>query len=182
MRTRTMAEVAIMTAVLCVLCPLAVPIGPVPISLGTLAVFLCAYLLGPAKGLVAVLLYLLLGAAGLPVFSGFAGGIGKLLGPTGGYLIGYLPMVLIAGLFIARYYKKIPMQVLGMLLGLAVLYALGTLWLAYQAGMPFGAALSAGVLPFIPVDLAKLVAAVTLGRAVRTGLVRAGVLKPLAGA
>ena len=179
MKTKTgiMTTTALVTAVICVLGPLAVPIGPVPVSLGVLGVFLAIYILGVRQGTIACLLYLLIGLVGMPVFSGFSGGVGKLLGPTGGYLIGYIPMALIAGWFIDRFYDRVVLQVVGMILGLVVLYAFGTVWLAFQADMSFGAALSAGVIPFIPFDLGKMVVSIILGRAVRNALTRAGIIR-----
>ena len=166
-KTYAMTTIALMTAVLCILGPLVIPVGPVPISLVPLAIFLSVYLLGTKKGTAAVFLYLLIGAVGIPVFSGFSGGFGKIAGPTGGYMLGYIFMALIAGWFIHRFYNRIPLQFLGMLLGLAVLYVFGTSWLAVSAGMGFQAALAAGVLPFIVFDLIKIIIAIALGRTVK---------------
>ena len=175
-RTYTMTSTALMTAVTCILGPLAIPIGPVPVSLTPLAVFLSVYILGTKGGTLAYLLYLLIGAVGVPVFSGFTGGLGKLAGPTGGYLVGFILMALIGGWFIFRFYDKFAVQFLGMLLGLVVCYAFGTVWLSYSAGMPFGAALAAGVYPFIPFDLIKIAIAIFLGRTVRRRLERGGII------
>ena len=91
-KTYALTATALMTAVTCILAPLSVPIGPVPISLTNFVIFLSLYLLNWKKGTLSLLIYLLLGLAGLPVFSGFAGGIAKLAGPTGGYIIGFIPM------------------------------------------------------------------------------------------
>ena len=85
-----MATCAIMAAVMCVLGPLSIPVGPVPISLLTLAIYLAAYVLGAKGTTLSVCIYILLGAVGLPVFSGAAGGLAKIAGPTGGYILGYL--------------------------------------------------------------------------------------------
>ena len=92
--TYAMAVTALMTAVTCILAPLSIPIGPVPISLTNFAIYLSLYLLDWKKGTISYILYLLLGLVGLPVFSGFTGGIGKLAGPTGGYIIGFIPMAM----------------------------------------------------------------------------------------
>ncbi len=175
-RTYTLTSTALMTAVTCILGPLAIPIGPVPVSLTPLAVFLSVYILGTKRGTIAYLLYLLIGAVGVPVFSGFTGGLGKLAGPTGGYLVGFILMALIGGWFIFRYYDKVAVQFLGMLLGLVVCYAFGSAWLAYSAGMSFGAAVAAGVLPFIAFDLVKIAVAIFLGRTVRKRLSRGGII------
>ena len=172
----SMTSIALIAAVICVVGPFTLPIGPVPITLAPLAILLSVYILGTKKGTIALLIYLLIGAVGVPVFSGFTGGVGKLAGPTGGYLIGYIFFALIAGWFIHRFYDKVVIQFLGMVLALAVLYAFGTAWLAYSAGMTFGAALAVGVLPFIVFDLIKIVIAIVLGRAVRNRLLRSGII------
>ncbi len=174
---------AVMAAVICVLGPIsmAIPISPVPISLASMAVYLAVTVLGMKLGTLSCLIYLLLGLVGVPVFSGGSAGAAKLFGPTGGYLVGYLFLALIAGAFVGRYtenkWKSIAFAALGMVLGTMVLYALGTAWLAYSAGMDFQAALWAGVIPFIPGDLVKMVIAVLLGSAVRGRLLRAGILE-----
>ena len=169
-----MAIIGVMTAVTCVLSPFALPIGPVPVSLATLAIYFSIYVIGMKKGLISCLIYLLLGLVGVPVCSGFGSGPAKLFGPTGGYLIGYFFIVLIAGIFIDRYTDKIYLCLLGMVLGTAVLYLIGTAWLAYQAHMTFYAALAAGVIPFIPGDIAKMLIAALAGPQIRKQLVRAG--------
>ncbi len=181
---------ALAAAIFCVVGPASIPIGPVPISLMTFLLYVSIYVLGVNYASVACLLYLLLGLAGMPVFTGFQGGFGKLVGPTGGYLIGYLPMVLIAGLFIGlveRRKEKKPasertseaglghvhskreiimrrvFEGLGMIVATAVLYLLGTVWFVISTGTPVGAALMLCVIPFIPGDLIKIVIAVSVG-------------------
>ena len=131
--TYAMAVTALMTAVTCILAPLSIPIGPVPISLTNFAIYLSLYLLDWKKGTISYILYLLLGLVGLPVFSGFTGGIGKLAGPTGGYIIGFIPMAIIAGIVIDHCQKRW-IQLLGMIVGTAICYALGTAWFCMQAG------------------------------------------------
>ena len=114
--------------------------------------------------------FILLGLVGVPVFSGFSGGVGKLMGPTGGYIIGYLFVSLIAGLFIDKFTSKLYMHACGMVLGTAVCYAFGTLWLAKTAHMAFKAALLAGVIPFIPADIVKIIIALLTGPALRKAI------------
>ncbi len=154
----SMAVIALMTAITCVVAPFSVPIGPVPISLTTLAIYLSLYILGWKKAAVSCLLYILIGLAGVPVFSGFTGGIAKLLGPTGGYIIGYIPMALIAGLAIDKFPRRL-LQFAGLIVGTAVCYAFGTAWFCFQSGSGLAAALSLCVFPFIPVDLVKMIIA-----------------------
>lgn len=174
--------IAVMAAVICVLGPLSIPVGPIPVSLCNFAILITIYVLGMKRGTISVLIYLLLGLVGLPVFSGFSGGAAKLMGPTGGYLIGYIPMALIAGFFLEKFSRKIIPSFIGMVLGTAVLYALGTAWLAYSTGMTFRAALAAGVIPFIAIDCAKMAVAAILGPVLYNALNRAGLLGQRAGA
>ena len=162
--TKTMVMISLMAAVICILGPLslAIPISPVPISLTNLAVYFTIYVLGTKKGTISYLIYLLIGLIGIPVFSGFTGGPAKLLGPTGGYLIGFIFMALLSGLCIEHTENR-NVHFIGMLLGTAVCYLFGTVWLAKLAGMSFDAALAAGVIPFIPGDLTKIVLALLIG-------------------
>lgn len=171
--TYAMAVTALMTAVTCILAPLSIPIGPVPISLTNFAIYLSLYLLDWKKGTVSYILYLLLGLVGLPVFSGFTGGIGKLAGPTGGYIIGFIPMAIIAGIVIDKYSEKWLLCLLAMIVGTIVCYALGTAWLAYEAKMDMMAALWAGVIPFIPGDLVKMALAILIAPKIKAQVCRA---------
>ena len=170
------AIIGVMTALTCIMGPLSLPIGIVPISLTNLAIYLTVCILGWKLGTKSYCVYLLIGLVGVPVFSGFSGGPGKLFGPTGGYLIGFLFMALICGVFIDNFRGKVYMYVIGMIIGTAVTYMFGTAWLAYQAHMSFAVALGAGVIPFIPGDLAKIIVATIVGPLVRKQLVRAHVL------
>ena len=174
--TKSMATTALMTAVICVLGPLSVvlPVSPVPIAVNPLPVYLAAYILGRKQGTISVLLYLLLGVAGLPVFSGYSGGFGKLLGPTGGYLISYIFIALICGWFTEHFHQR-AMQAAGLLLSLLVCYAFGTAWLAHLTDMTFTAALGAAVFPFIPGDILKIVIVLIIGPEIHRRLIQAGV-------
>ena len=167
--TEQMALIGVMTAVTCILGPLVIPlpISPVPISFTNLAVYLAVYVLGTKAGTISYLVYLLLGFAGLPVFSGFTGGIVKLAGPTGGYLVGFIFMALIAGWAIDRFPGKYALQAAGMVLGTAVCYVFGTVWLAGQLGIGFAAGLGVGVIPYLPGDAVKILFAVMVGARVR---------------
>ena len=173
--SKNMTKIAVMTAVICIFGPLSIPIGPVPISLTPLTILLSVYILGTASGSVATLLYVFLGAVGLPVFGGFTGGFGIIAGPTGGYIIGYVFLALISGWFIEHFYNMVWVQYMGMCLGMAVLYAFGTAWLAYVAHMTFAEALAAGVLPFIVVDMIKMAISIILGRTVNKRLDAGGI-------
>ena len=167
---------AVMTALVCVLGPVSFPIGPVPVSLTILPLLLTAWLLGTKGALVTTALYLLLGAFGLPVFSGYQGGFHKLAGPTGGYLVGFLLMVLIAGLFMKLFKEKLVFSLLGCVLGILAAYALGTAWFMIQMQCDLPYALTVCVLPFIPFDLAKTAIAAAVGIPVKKALKKAALL------
>ncbi|MGI6345208.1 MAG: biotin transporter BioY [Bacillota bacterium] len=168
-----MAVVGLMAAVMCLLGPWSIPIGVVPISFTNLVIYLAVYALGRKKSTISCVIYLLIGLIGLPVFSNFTGGASKLLGPTGGYLLGFAFMAWIAGSFIDRFLNQWVLCFTGLVLGTAVCYALGTVWLAHQAGLSARAALAAGVIPFIPGDLAKIAIATLIGPQLRQRLIRA---------
>lgn len=175
-KTKEMIIISLMTAILCILGPitLPIPISPIPISMVTFVIYISIYVLGMKQGAVSCLLYLLIGIIGLPVFSGFTGGIGKLLGPTGGYMIGYVFMAMICGFFIDRWAAKRVLHIIGMVLGTIVCYLFGTIWLSMQMGISFYAALGVGVLPFILGDMGKIVPASIVGPMIRKRLIRAG--------
>lgn len=165
----TLTVTAVMTAVTCILAPISISIGVVPISFTNLAIYLSLYLLGWKMGTVSVVVYLLIGMTGLPVFSGFSGGIAKLVGPTGGYLIGFIPMAIIAGLVIEKTNNRF-LHFAGLVAGTAVAYALGTAWYCVVMNSGVIAALSVCVFPFIPVDIAKMVIAIVLGSLLKSRL------------
>ena len=175
--TSTLTLVALMTAVICMAAPFTIPIGPIPISLATLVLYFAAYVLGWKKGCLACLLYLLIGFVGIPVFSGFSGGVGKLFGPTGGYLIGYILFVWITGWFAEKFSGKKMFYLLGMICGTGACYAVGTVWFIYVTSSSISAAFTACILPFIPADLIKMGVAAVVAPSVRGRLVKAGYLK-----
>ena len=171
-----MTLIAVMAALICVAGPLSIPVGPIPISLCSFAVYLAGAMLGWKKGPLAVAIYLLIGLVGVPVFSGFSGGLQKLAGVTGGYLIGYLPCALIAGLGVSEPYAETqkPFWLLPVCLvaGTAVLYAVGTAWFMAQTGNSLAASMGMCVIPFLPGDAVKIVAATLLARPVRRAVYR----------
>ena len=168
MKTNDLTRIALMAAVLCILAPVSVPIpvSSVALTLATFALYLMAYILKPKQDLAAVWLYLMIGAAGLPVFSGYMAGISRFAAPGGGYLIGYLFLAGISGWFVQKY-SAVSMQVLGMYLGTLAMYLPGTFWMAYITGIPFLSALSAGCLVFLPFDILKIILASYIGRKIQ---------------
>lgn len=175
--TRNMTLIALMTSIACILGPfsLPIPISPVPISLTNLVVYMAVYVLGRNKGTISIFVYLLIGFLGLPVFSSFTGGPAKLFGPTGGYLLGFLFTAYISGVFIDKCNKRY-IHFMGMAIGTSICYIFGTIWLAYQMDLTFGAALSVGVLPFILMDLVKTAIAAFIGPTVRKQLRKSGLV------
>lgn len=174
MSTRHMTLTAMLTALLCILGPVTLPVGPVPLSLTTAALMLIALLLGSGRACLCCGVYLGIGLLGVPVFSGFTGGMGALLGPTGGFLLGYLPMTALCGLS-ARTNRPLR-QLAALAAGTLLLYLTGTAWYCGQSGVSLPAAIGACVLPFLPGDALKLAAILTGGNAIRARLKRAGLV------
>lgn len=140
----------------------------VPITFQTLGVMLAGAILGARNGFLAVLLLQVLVAAGLPLLSGGRGGIGVFLGPTGGYLIGWLLAALVIGWFTARLlprYRLLPALGATALGGIVVMYAIGVPWVAFSTGTPFMVALS-GALLFLPGDILKVIVTVLVAKQV----------------
>lgn len=161
-RTNRLTLTALMTAALCIAGPLTLPIGPVPVSITSAVVMLAALLLGGRIAAASCAVYLLLGLVGLPVFSGFTGGAGQLVGPTGGFLAGYLPLAAVAGTVCARTDSRL-LQAAGCIAGMALLYALGTAWFCLQAQVGVQAAMTVCVVPFLPFDAVKLAVVIGVG-------------------
>ncbi|WMJ84863.1 biotin transporter BioY [Oscillospiraceae bacterium LTW-04] len=173
--TRELTFMGLMTAIMCALGPLSIPLpGLVPISLGTLVIYFYPYLLGTRRAALCCLIYILLGTVGLPVFSGYSGGLPKLLGPTGGYMLGYFFIILFEGLAIKRFPNNRLIHASGIILGTVCCYLIGTLWLSHLLGLTFTKGLAAGVIPFIPGDIGKATAALLIAPVLRTRLQTAG--------
>ena len=154
--TYQMSVTALMAAAMCVLGPLTVPIGAVPISLANFVICLTAWLLGPKFGTLSVAVYLLIGLVGVPVFSGYGAGIAKLAGPTGGYLVGYLLLAFIGGLFIEKSKGQPVVSGIGLVLGDAACYVLGTIWFMVLTGLDLPTSLTYCVIPYLPGGVIKI--------------------------
>lgn len=160
--TMNLVFYAAFAALTAVLAQFSIPIGPVPICLATFGVYLAGGILGAFGGTVSQVVYLLLGAVGLPVFAGFSGGVSALAGPTGGYLVGYVVCAWIIGVFSGRFGKKILPLAAAMILGTAACYFLGTAWFMFVTKRGLAESLVLCVLPFLPGDAAKIILAVAL--------------------
>ncbi|MGM0409697.1 MAG: biotin transporter BioY [Bacillota bacterium] len=154
MKLKSMTRISIMAALTAVGAFIIIPLpgSPVPVTLQLLFTFLAGGLLGSKGGFYSQLIYLLLGAAGLPIFAGGIGGIGALVGPSAGYIYGFLIAGYIAGLGQKKFMKKAIYNFIGLL----IVYLLGTIVLKLNTGFTFAKAFSAGVLPFIPGDILKV--------------------------
>lgn len=167
--TRTIVFTALMTAVICILAPFAIPLtGGVPISMATLAIMLAGTVLGPRWGSLSTALYIVIGAIGLPVYANYTSGFANLAGPTGGFLIGYLPLVFCVGFGYRTFGRartgvsKTVVLILSILVGESLLYTLGTLWFMFVGQTSLVSALIWCVIPFIPGDIVKIIAVVVL--------------------
>lgn len=170
-----LAMTAVMAAVIAAVSPFSIPAGEISFTLCTFVLYLSPYILGWKGAATATLVYILIGMTGMPVFSGFRAGLGVLVGPTGGYVLGYIPMVIVGGLAIKLFPQSRVLQFLGMILATAVLYTLGTILFYTMMGTTLEAALLSCVLPFIPFDLGKMILATGLGPVLRDRLVKAGI-------
>ncbi len=172
--TADLAYMAIGAALIAVCSWISIP-AMVPFTLQTFGVFFVLTLLGAKRGTVSVLVYILLGAVGVPVFAGFTSGIGVLLGNTGGYIVGFLLSGAVYGLVLKCFGKKPWTEILGLTAGLAVCYALGTAWFMVVYARDNGPAalwtvLSWCVFPFVLPDLGKLLLAQLLAARIRPAL------------
>lgn len=160
MRLRRNVLTALLAAALCVTAPIAVPLGTIPVTLATLGVYLAAGFLGPWQGAAAVGLYLLLGGIGVPVFAGFSAGFSPLFGVTGGFLWGYLPCVMVAGL-LCRVGRR-ELVPIWLACGTVTLYAVGVPWCMWQTGIDLATALLGCVLYTLPGEAVKIAVATAL--------------------
>lgn len=150
------------TALTAVLSQIVIPIGPVPVSLATFSIFCAGALLGAKYGAISQIVYILLGLAGVPVFASFTGGAAKLIGPTGGYIIGYAAAAFIIGLISDKFKGKLLTTALSMLAGFITFSFFGTLWYMFVTVSGLKTALSVCVIPFIPGDALKIILATVL--------------------
>ena len=167
LQLKRMVYAALMAALTAVGAYIAIPIGPVPIVLQNLFVMLTGLLLGGRWGVISIGVYLVAGAVGLPVFAGGTGGVGKFVGPTGGYLLGYVPAVYLIGMISEKGRGRVIVDVLAMVAGSAIVYAFGVPWLKVITGMSLSKAMAVGMLPFLIGDIIKIAAAVPIVRALR---------------
>ncbi|MGL4607327.1 MAG: biotin transporter BioY [Eubacteriaceae bacterium] len=157
----TMALFATLTAIFSQI-SIPLPMTPVPINLALLSVFVSGGILSPYKAGISQIIYVLLGVIGLPVFANFGGGLGTLLGPTGGYVLGYILCAFIISFILRRTEKNYLSLFFSIIIGLLICYLLGTFWFTISTNTSFISALSLCVFPFIPGDLLKILISIFL--------------------
>ncbi|NJL58479.1 MAG: biotin transporter BioY [Desulfobacteraceae bacterium] len=162
-----MVYASLMSALIAAGAFVAIPVGPVPIVMQNMFVMLSGLLLGSRWGLAAICVYLLAGICGLPVFAGGTGGIGKLIGPTGGYLIGYIPAVYLIGMISERFEGRLWIHSIALILAAMIVYVFGVLWLKTVSGMTLAKTLAVGMYPFLIGDAIKIAAAVLIAKSLR---------------
>jgi biotin transport system substrate-specific component len=146
------------------------PGTPVPIVLQNMFIMLAAITLGPWWSLLSVVIYLLFGLVGMPVFSGGSGGIDKLLGPTGGYLVGYLPATIIIGFISQRGKRKLFATIAACIVGMIIVYFVGIFRLKTLLDIQWNRALASGLYPFILGDCIKIGLAAALSPRIIQGI------------
>ena len=156
--TRKITYCALFAALTAILSQIVIPIGPVPVNLATFAVFCAGAMLGSKWGAFSMFIWAALGLCGVPVFHLFQSGIGTLAGPTGGYIIGYIPAAYVSGLGFRRGAPRFAWFF--MFLAACIYFILGTLWFMFSTNTRLFEALTLCVFPFIPGDLLKIIAAV----------------------
>ncbi len=171
-----MTVTALFAAIMCILGPISIPVGEVPISLTSLILYFAVFILGTKFAAISYLIYFLLGLAGLPVFSQYSGGLSKVAGPTGGYLVGFFFLILIGGFFVEHFKGKFVMSAVGFVLATAVTYAFGTVWFIILMKCKLLYALANCVFPFLIGDAVKIIVACLFGKMIRDRLKSAGLI------
>lgn len=175
-KLRMMIITALFAAIIGVLAQITIPLPLVPITGQDLAIGLAATILGSRYGTYSVILYLFIGAVGVPVFAEMSGGLAKIFGPTGGYLLSYIPTVYITGLILEKTRFTFPFALIANIIGMMITLIIGTIWLKYIASLTWTAALASGFAPFIIVGILKAFLASWLGVTIRSRLATAKML------
>lgn len=171
---------ALCAAIIAVLAQVSIPLPLVPITGQTLAIGLVVTILGLKYGTYSVLLYILLGAIGLPVFQGFSGGLSVIVGPTGGYIVGFIPCALAIGYYLEKTRPTFTHALVANIIGMVVTLLFGALWLKVVANLSWTGALVSGIAPFVVVGIIKSAIAAWAGVIIRKRLLQAKLLQPIA--
>lgn len=170
MKTKVLTISAMFVALIAICSQIQIPLPMVPINLALFAIYLTGTILGPKYGTLSILTYVLLGGFGAPVFAGFSGGFGRITGPTGGYIIGYILATFIVGLITKKLGYNWWKLVIAMVVGLTACYIVGTAWFMYITGNSLAASMTYCVIPFLPGDVVKISLATVLTIRLRKSL------------
>ena len=170
MKVHRIALTGILAAIICLVAPFSVPIGAIPDSLATFAIYIVCCTVNVKISVCSVIIYILLGAAGLPVFSSFQGGFHIIAGITGGYIIGYIPCAVSVGLLVNKFENKKWIYPVSMVAGTIICWLTGTLWYMIQTESSFISAVAICIAPFVIGDIIKISAACVLGFTLRKRL------------
>lgn len=172
-----MMVTALFAAIIGILAQVTIPLPLIPITGQTLAIGLAATILGSRHGTIATLLYIAMGAVGIPIFAQMTGGLGILFGPTGGFIVGFIPAAFIIGLYIEKTAPTIIQACIANIIGMFITLLFGTIWLKFSADLSWTAAMMSGAVPFLAVGFVKAILAGWLGVLIRNRLFAANLLK-----
>lgn len=158
-KIKYITTISIFASIICIISPISINIGIIPLSFSLFSIYIIGALSKKWMSLIATMVYIFIGIIGLPVFSNFNGGIGIILGPTGGYIISYIPCVIIVSLITNINKNKIILYPIGMIIGTIIVYLFGSLWFMFQTDNNFYQSLIITVVPFIIFDLIKIILA-----------------------
>lgn len=175
-KLRMMIITALFAAIIGILAQVTIPLPLVPITGQTLAIGLAATILGSRYGTISVLLYILLGAVGIPVFAGFSAGVSVIVGPTGGFIVGFIPATFLIGWYLEKTSFNFSNAMIANTIGMLITLSFGTAWLKVAAELSWAAAFAGGFAPFIVVGLIKAALASWIGVIVRNRLSNANIL------
>ena len=169
-KTKALILVAMCASIICLLAQVTIPLPLIPITGQTLAIGIVATILGSKHGSITVFVYLILGLIGLPVFSQFTSGFGILFGPTGGYLLGFLPTAYLIGLWLEKIRYTYIQAFIANMIGMCITLILGAVWLKLFTELSWQEAFVTGIFPFLPVGILKAFLAAWFGIAIRQRL------------
>ncbi|MDQ0156678.1 biotin transporter BioY [Robertmurraya andreesenii] len=175
-KLRSMIITALFAAIIGVMAQLTIPLPLIPITGQTLAIGLAATILGSRYGTISVLLYLAIGSAGVPVFAEFSAGISKLVGPTGGFLVGFIPAAFVIGFYMEKLGFTMINAIIANIIGMFITLSFGTIWLQISLDLTWTAAMASGFTPFLIVGVIKALLASWIGIIVRNRLISANLL------
>lgn len=169
-KTLKITMCALFAALTAICSQIQIPLPQIPINLALFSVCIAGAVLGAAYGALSMIVYVLLGAVGVPVFAGFKGGFAAITGSTGGYIVGYIVCAWVTGIIVKNTKGKIYQIALAMVVGVALCYVLGTIWFMILSGNPLKVSLGFCVFPFLPGDAIKIILASTISAKLRQGV------------